>query len=298
MICNDCPRNCGVDLDKNKGFCGKDGKNIKVAKVMRHFWEEPIISGKNGSGAIFLSFCSLKCLFCQNYEISHLGKGRDFSINGVSEILKLVDKSKAENINFVTPTHYTSEIIECLKIYKPKKPIVWNCSGYEQNLERLKNVVDIFLFDFKYFDDELAFKCSKVKNYFDVCLKALKKAREIVGEDIVENGIMKRGIIIRHLVLPGFYSDSIKIFEKIKNELGTNFYVSVMSQYTPYYKAKNIKELNTKLRPIEYKKVVNKILSLGFNKGFIQELSSANTNFTPQFIEEKFFELWLSFKIV
>ena len=287
MVCFDCPRNCGVDLNKNKGFCGKDGKNIRVAKVMKHFWEEPIISGTKGSGAIFFSFCSLKCLFCQNYEISHLGKGKDFSKSEFVEILSKIDNSQVENINFVTPTHYTTEIIEALKTYKPKKPIVWNCSGYEQNLDRLKDFVDIFLFDFKYFSNDLAMKCSKVPNYYKVCLNALKEARKLVPKDIIKNSVMKRGIIIRHLVLPECYNDSIDIFKSINKELGNNFYVSIMSQYTPCFRAKEIEGLNTKLKPIEYRKVVNKVLGLGFNKGFIQDICSADVCYTPDFRKGK-----------
>ena len=292
MICNDCPRNCNVNLDVKKGFCGKDGKNIRVAKVMKHFWEEPIISGKNGSGAIFFSFCSLKCFFCQNYQISHLGQGKDFSKEEFVKILKKVESSRVENINFVTPTHYTSEIIDCLNEYKPNLPIVWNTSGYEKDVLRLKDFVDIFLFDFKYYDNNLSLKCSKVKDYFEVCLKALGEARKIIPEDKIENGIMKKGIIIRHLVLPGQVKDSIKIFEEIKNKLGNNFYVSLMSQYTPMFKAKGDKSFNKRLKPLEYKKVLNAVLKMGFNKGFVQDSSSATKDYTPDFCEDKFFELW------
>ena len=289
MVCLDCPRNCNVDLDVSKGFCGKDGKNIRIAKVMKHFWEEPIISGKKGSGAIFFSFCSLKCFFCQNYLISHFGKGKDYSLNEVCEVLKRVERSGVENINLVTPTHYTTEILDVLKRYKPKIPIVWNTSGYEHNLERLKGVVDIFLFDFKYFSNDLAFMCSKVKNYFEVCLDALKEARKIIPEDIVENGVMKKGIIIRHLVLPGCCGDSIKIFENIKNELGTDFYVSLMSQYTPFYKALENEQFKNRVKILEYKKVVNSILKMGFTRGFVQESSSASSCYTPDFEENEDF---------
>ena len=291
MICNDCPRNCNVNLSLKKGFCGKDGKNIRVAKIMKHFWEEPVVSGKKGSGAIFFSFCSLKCFFCQNYLISHLGKGKDFSKEEFVEILKKVENSQVENINFVTPTHYTSEIIECLQEYKPKVPIVWNTSGYEKDIYRLKDYVDIFLFDFKYFDNKLSFECSKAKDYFKVCLNALSETRKIIPKDVIENGIMKKGIIIRHLILPGQTEDSIKIFQNIKEKLGNNFYISLMSQYTPMYKACEDQTFNKRLKPIEYKKVLNSILKMGFNKGFVQESSSATKDFTPNFCEENLFEI-------
>ena len=190
MICFDCPRNCGVDLNIKKGFCGKDGKHIKIAKVMKHFWEEPIISGKKGSGAFFFSYCSLKCFFCQNYLISHEGNGKNFTQQEFINILKRVEKSNVENINLVSPTHYTTEILNSFKEYKPALPVVWNTSGYEHNVERLKDYVDIFLFDFKYYSNDISFKCSKANNYFDVCIKALKKVREFIPEDIVENGVM------------------------------------------------------------------------------------------------------------
>ncbi len=292
MICNICPRKCNVDLDKAIGFCGKKGNKIKVAKVMRHKWEEPIISGEKGSGAIFFAYCSLKCCYCQNYQLSHLGGGRECSENELAGFIEKLDKSNVENINFVTPTHYTNNILNALKIYSPSVPIVWNTSGYEleENIESLKDVVDIFLFDFKYFSTEKSMEYSKAKDYFEVCLKALKKARQIIPQDIVENGKMKKGIIIRHLVLPGNSEDSIKIFEKIKEEIGVNFYISLMSQYVPFYKAKEHPVLKNKIKPLEYKKVVNKITKLGFEKGFIQDFDSSSCEYTPNF-EDNFFEL-------
>ena len=290
MRCFDCPRNCGVELEEKSGFCGKDGKHIRVAKIMRHFWEEPVVSGKNGSGAVFFSFCSLKCMFCQNFSLSHFGKGKDLEKKEFCEILKKLENSNVENINFVTPTHYTSEILECLKEVKPSKTIVWNTSGYEKDIERLKGFVDVFLFDFKYFDEGLSFKLSKVKDYFSVCIEALKKAREIVPKDIVEDGILKNGIIIRHLVLPGQEEDSVKIFEEIKKAIGTDVFVSIMSQYTPMFKACETKPFDRRLRPLEYKKVLKSVERLGFEKGFVQEFSSATEDFTPDF-ENNFFDV-------
>lgn len=290
MKCIDCPRACDISNNK-KGFCGKDPNFIRVSKVMKHFWEEPVISGKKGSGAIFFCHCNLKCCYCQNYKISHLGQGKDFDVLGLVDLIKKIEDSGVENINFVTPTHYTTQILEALKIYKPKVPIVWNTSGYEHNIDRLKDFVDIFLFDVKYFDCNLSQQFSSVKNYFDVAINALKDARKIIPNDIVENGIMKKGIIIRHLVLPNCSSDSIKVFEKIKDCVGTNICVSLMSQYVPYYKAKDNNLLNRKLKPIEYKKVLSCIQKLGFNKGFIQEFCSAKEEYTPNFCEEGLFEI-------
>lgn len=293
MKCNLCPRKCNVDVLKTAGFCGKKGNKVKIAKIMRHNWEEPIISGEKGSGAIFYAYCSLKCCYCQNYQLSHLGLGKDFTENELANFIKKLDESQVENINFVTPTHYTDNIINALKIYKPSVPIVWNTSGYEteENIEKLKDFVDIFLFDFKYCCKEKSLKYSKTKDYFEVCLKALKKARQIVPEDIVENGIMKKGIIVRHLVLPNNYLDSIKIFETIKKEIGNNIYISLMSQYVPFYKAKEDKDLCRRVKPIEYKKVQNCLEKLGFKKGFIQDFSSSTCEYTPDFNLDNFWEV-------
>lgn len=290
MRCLDCPRGC--DLEGNKlGFCGKSTKFLRVSKVMKHFWEEPVISGKKGSGAIFFSHCNLKCCYCQNYKISHLGQGKDFDTLGLVGLLKKLDESGVENINFVTPTHYTTQILEAFKIYKPKVPVVWNTSGYEHNIERLKGYVDIFLFDIKYFDCNLAQEFSCAKDYFLVATKALEEAQKIVPENKFENGVMKKGIIIRHLVLPNCCDDSIKILNQIKERFGTDVYISLMSQYVPYYKAKDNNKLNRKLKPLEYKKVLTCLQNLGFKNGFIQEFSSAKEEYTPNFCEESLFEL-------
>ncbi len=291
MICNDCPRKCNVNLNNAVGFCSKQQNTIRVAKVMRHFWEEPTIVGKNGSGAVFFSHCNLKCKFCQNHQISFDGQGRDFSIKEFANLLKRIDATKVENINLVTPTHYTSQILQAFNIYKPQKTIVWNTSGYEHNLERLKGIVDVFLFDVKYYDNNLALHCSKAGNYFEICLKALKQAREIVGPDVIENSVMKRGIIVRHLILPNHTEDSIKIFENIKKEIGTDVCISLMSQYVPMHLAKQDESLNRPISKLEYKKVFNSIIKMGFKNGFWQEFSSATKEYTPNFSQDKFFEL-------
>lgn len=293
MICNICPRKCNVDLNNNKGFCGKVGNKIKIAKVMRHFWEEPIISGKNGSGAIFFSNCNLKCVYCQNYQISHLGNGRDFTGEELAQLFKKLETSGVENINLVTPTHYATQILQALKLYKPKIPVVWNSSGYDSSemLEELKDYVDIFLFDFKYFSSKKACEYSNAPNYYEICLNSLITANKLVPQNVIENGIMKKGIIIRHLVLPNMSDDSIKIFDEIKKLLGNNIYISVMSQYIPFYKACEMPELNTTTKPLEYKKVVSHIKKLGFKNGFLQEASSADCAYTPNFEDNAFFEL-------
>ena len=287
--CLDCPRGCPL----GKSFCGKSQEFVRVAKVMRHRFEEPIICPDSGSGAIFFSYCSLKCCFCQNYQISHQGQGKDFSVLQLAELFERVENSGVANLNLVTPTHYTSKIIEALKIAKPKIPVVWNTSGYErkENIQKLKDYVDIFLFDFKYFDQGLAQKYSKAGDYFEVCCQALKTAREIVPEDIIEDGVMKKGIIIRHLVLPNAYEDSLKILDKIAELLGNKTIISVMSQFVPCYKAKNFSELQDKISLLQYKKIIAHAKKLGFENGFIQDLTSATLDYTPDFSLDRFEEL-------
>lgn len=283
--CNRCPRGCKIDKDKNIGFCGD--RKLKVALVSKHDFEEPIISGDKGSGTIFFSNCPLKCVFCQNYEISHLGKGKNISIEELANIFKELDNTSLHNINLVSPTHYKEEIIEALNIYRPNKPIVYNTSGYEkkEEIESLKDYVDIFLFDLKYFSSELSSEYSKAKDYFEYASTALIKAREIIPEDIIEDGIMKKGIIVRHLILPNCTKDSIKILDYINEKLGCNTIVSLMSQYVPLYNAKDYEKINRRLKPIEYKKVINYALKLGMDNCFIQELESAKTMYIPKFFE-------------
>ena len=289
MACFDCPRECGEGH-----FCGKSDKGVRIAKVMRHFFEEPIICPQNkGCGAIFFSHCSLKCAYCQNYEISHLGSGNDFSIAELAQVFEKLDKSGVENIDLVTPTHQMSNILSAISLYKPKVPIIWNTSGYEreENIQKLSGIVDIFLFDFKYFDSDLSTRLSKAPRYFETCLKALKKAREIIPKDEFRDGIMKKGIIIRHLILPNHTDDSIKIFEEIKRTIGTDVFVSIMSQYSPYYKARDFEDINRTLKPLEAKKVQVAIKKMGFNKGFVQDLSSNSKCYTPSFDLDKFWEV-------
>lgn len=258
---------------------------------MRHFYEEPLICPEYiGSGAIFFSYCSLKCVFCQNFQLSHEGEGRDFTVKELAGLFKLVESKNVANLNLVTPTHYTGEILEALKLAKPKIPVVWNTSGYEtaENIEKLKGYVDIFLFDCKYFSGDLALKYSKAPDYFENCIKAIKKAREIIGEDVIENGVMKKGLIIRHLVLPNHSDDSVKIFDEIAKTVGVDTIISVMSQYVPMFKADG--EISRTLYPLEYKKVLTHINKLGFENGFMQDFASQNCEYTPDFSAEKFFE--------
>lgn len=281
-VCNVCPRNCGIDRSKAKGFCNLT-EDLKIAKYMLHHWEEPIISGSSGSGAIFFSGCNLKCLYCQNYEISREGKGKTISIDNLADIMRTLENKGAHNINFVTPTHFTYQIIDALNIYRPKIPIVWNTGGYEkeETIELLAPYVDIYLTDFKYFEPKSAEEYSKASDYPEVAKKALFKMRETVKTDVIEDGLMKKGIIVRHLVLPGGAREGADIIEWIYNNLGKDAYVSIMNQYFPASEACNHPLLKNKTKPLEYKMVLNKFLSLGMKNGFMQDTDSSSPQYVP-----------------
>lgn len=286
-LCNLCPRNCNVERKNKRGFCNCN-EQIKISKVMLHHFEEPIISGSEdgvGSGAIFFSSCSLRCVYCQNHEISHGQVGKTVTIRGLAEIFKKLEALGAYNINLVTPTHYTAQIIEALKIYRPKIPIVWNTSGYEkpETIKMLSPYVDIFLTDFKYFYKKTAKMYSFAENYPIFCKKSLILMRKIIPQDIISDGLMKRGIIVRHLVLPNHAKESLKIIEFVHNKLGDDTIFSLMSQYVPCHNAKNYPEINRKITPLEYKIAVQKLKNLKMDNSYIQEMSSASTSFTPDF---------------
>lgn len=283
MKCNICPRKCNVNRTSACGYCG--AKSLKVAKVMLHKWEEPIISGTNGSGAIFFSHCNMKCIFCQNYKISHEGRGKPISINELVDIFKSLEAQGAHNINLVTPTHYTDEIIAALKIYKPSIPVVWNSSGYEdeKTIARLAPYVDIYLADLKYFSTSLSQKYSAAPNYFECAAKAILQMRKNQPKDTIENGLMKKGLIIRHMILPTHQKDSISLLDWVNQNLGDETFVSLMNQYTPYYRA--CSPVDRRLTPLEYKVVVAHARKLGFKNGFVQDSSSASQEFIPDFDE-------------
>lgn len=283
MKCELCPRKCGVNREENAGFCGV--KTLKVARVMLHMWEEPIISVGKGSGAIFFSGCNLKCLYCQNFEISHQAKGNEISPKDLAEIFKDLEKRGAANINLVTPTHFANEIVEALEIYRPKIPIVWNTSGYEEveTIKKISKYVDVYLTDLKYFSSELSKNFSNAENYFEKASKAILEMRKAQPKDVVENGVMKKGLIVRHLVLPGCVKDSIKVLDWIKENLGSETYLSLMNQYTPCYKASENELLKRKIKPLEYKAAQVHALKLGFENGFFQEPQSASKKYIPKF---------------
>lgn len=284
MICNLCPRKCNVNRDLKSGFCGVSN-TLKVARAQLHFWEEPIISGTNGSGTIFFSGCNLKCVYCQNFNISKENFGKDITTQRLAEIFKELENAGAHNINLVTPSHYVKQIVEALNIYKPKIPVVYNTSGYDsvEELKMLEGYVDVYLTDLKYYSSELSQKYSSAKNYFEVCSLAIKEMIRQQPKNVIENGLIKKGVIIRHMVLPNCIDDSFKVLDWIKNNLGEDVIVSVMGQYTPYFNASKFPEINRKLKPVEYKLVINHFNKLGLKNGFMQSLDSADENFIPPF---------------
>ena len=284
MKCNICPRKCNIDRNQAVGFCNASN-SIKIAKYMLHMWEEPIISGTNGSGAIFFSHCNLKCVYCQNAQISSQGKGKEISVENLVEIIKELEQNGAHNINLVTPTHYTEQIIQALSIYKPRIPIVWNSNGYEtkESIEKIKDYVDVYLVDMKYMDNNLALELSKAKDYPIICQQAIMQMRANQPKDIIKDGIMQKGVIVRHLVLPNEVDNSFKVLDWLSENLGTDTYISLMGQYTPCYLAKNMPKYNRPLKIIEYKRVINHFNKLGFTNGFYQELDSANECFIADF---------------
>lgn len=284
MICNACPRGCNVDREVSLGYC-KSPEKFKLARASLHYWEEPCISGKNGSGAIFFSGCNLGCVFCQNYEISHGCKGVEVSDDELVRIMKRLVDEGANNINFVNPTHYSLQLLRVLEKYKPPVPIVYNTSGYDsvETLKMLDGAVDIYLPDFKYIRPEKALKYSKAEDYPQVAEEALAEMKRQVDEDVFdENGIMQRGMIIRHLVLPSNTNSSISALDYLAENFGDT-YISVMAQYVPCGDLTEYKEINRPLTQREYDKVVNHIFDLGLDKIFVQELEAASDEFIPDF---------------
>ena len=287
--CMLCPHKCGINrIDGNKGRCKCDDK-LKIALASLHMFEEPCISGTNGSGTVFFSNCNLNCVYCQNYEISQLGKGKEISIEHLAEIFIRQQEKKAHNINLVTPTMYVYQIIEAIKIAKSKGlniPIIYNSNGYEsiETIKLLDGYIDVYLPDLKYYSNKMSKKYSKVDNYFETATRAIKEMYNQVGKaDFDENGLIKRGVIIRHLVLPNHTQNSKNILKWISENMPSDVYVSIMSQYFPTYKAKNDDLIGRKLTKKEYKEVFNYLYSLDLENGYIQELGSHEEEYVPNF---------------
>ena len=284
--CTLCPRMCGADRYSVTGFCGC-GTEIRAAKAWLHMWEEPCISGTNGSGTVFFSGCCLKCCFCQNYHISSENFGREISVKRLSEIFLELQEKGAHNINLVSPTPYVPQIIEALELCREKLeiPIVYNTGGYErvETLKMLEGYVDVYLPDLKYYDNTLGLKYSSTPNYFETASAAILEMFRQVGSCKIENHLIKKGVIIRHLVLPSHRKDSMKILEWIAEIFpGEKVLISLMSQYTPVYKSCEHKEIFRKISTFEYNSVVDKAAELGLD-GFMQERSSAVSDYTPDF---------------
>ena len=287
--CRVCPRNCGIDRTAGKtGFC-RAPYLPKVALVSRHDWEEPPISGTKGSGTVFFSHCNLNCVFCQNHDISQDGFGQEISVERLAEIFLEQQERGFHNINLVSAVQFIPQVAKALEIAKTKGlniPVVYNSNGYEslEGLKLLDGLVDVYLPDFKYWDDALGLEYSRCPNYRETAAAAVLEMRRQVGKDILdENGIMQKGIIIRHLVLPNHYKDSFLVLDWIRKHMGEDTFVSLMSQYTPMYKAKEIKALSRKLTTFEYDKVVDHFFEIGLKNGFMQKRSSATSDYTPAF---------------
>ncbi len=286
--CEICPHKCGINRNKNQvGRC-KSGEKVKIALYSIHDFEEPCISGKTGSGTIFFSNCNMNCIFCQNYEISQQSRGKEISIEELADIFIKQQEKNVENINLVTPTSYTYQIIEAIKIAKYKGlkiPIIYNTNSYEniETIKALNGYIDVYLPDFKYAENELAEKYSKVKNYFEVSTNAIKEMINQVGEPVFnKKGIITKGVIIRHLVLPGHIQNSKKALKWIKENVPSNTYVSIMAQYFPTYKAKNDDTINRKLTIKEWQEIEKCVEKMGIENGFIQELGEHEEEYVPK----------------
>ena len=287
MECSLCPRNCQArrtETENIGGFC-KMPLTPVIARASLHFGEEPCISGTKGSGTVFFSGCNLRCVFCQNFEVSRGEKGKGVSYKRLAEIFRELEEKGAHNINLVTPSHFAFAIGEALKIYRPKIPIVYNSSGYDslKALEMLSDKIDIYLFDLKYLNPQNSLKYSKARDYPSVALKAIEYACSVKKENIFdENGIMKSGVIIRHLLLPRATNEAIKVFQTVKEKF-PSAYFSIMSQYVPLYEAKKYPEINRKVTKREYEKVLDRIFESGFENCYFQDLESSTEDLIPDF---------------
>ena len=279
MKCFDCPRDCGIDRSQSFGFCHEHNK-IRIAKIIENFmWEEPCISGEKGALAIFFSGCNMKCNFCQNKAISHLGKGEEYSPHEFRKLILSHDLKKFSSIDLVTPTHFSSLLFDALDGIDIPIPIVWNSSGYEkpEMIDKISSFVDVFLPDFKFFNSNLSKDIANAEDYFSVASNAIVAMRKNKPENKLKNGVLETGVLIRHLVLPSHVQDSIKILEFIKSNIDKPC-ISLMSQFVPLGD-----KIKRRLYPLEYKAVLSYAEKLGLNEGFIQDFESANQEYIPQF---------------
>lgn len=295
MLCSLCPRQCNIDRQTAKGFCG-ESDSVRLARAALHFYEEPPISGTNGSGAIFFSGCNLKCVFCQNESIANNNTGMEISINRLADIMLELQSQNAHNINLVTPSHYIYQIKEAILLAKANGltiPIVYNSSGYElaSSIKILDGLIDIYLPDFKYSDDTLAVKYSKAPNYSSYAREAIAEMfRQVGTPEFDENGLMKSGVIVRHLLLPLGVKNAKAVITYLNETYGDRIYISIMNQYTPMTETPSMlrvkdsyPELFRKVTKREYERLIDFILSLNISNAFIQEGHTASDSFIPDF---------------
>ncbi len=284
--CNLCPRNCNINRYEKLGFC-KASNKTKIAYYNFFFYEEPVISGKHGSGTIFFSNCNLKCIFCQNYDISTKNIGKNITITKLKDIMLELQNKNAKNINLVTPTIYVPSIIKAIKKAKKENlniPIIYNTSAYEniETIQSLNGLIDVYLPDLKYYDDELAIKYSNAKNYFKYATKAINEMYNQTGPCRFKNGYITKGVIVRHLMLPGHIEDSKKIIKYLYDTYKNNIYISIMNQYTPLRKLP-YENLNKKVKNDEYEKLIEYAYNLGIRNCFVQDKNTQNDSFIPDF---------------
>lgn len=286
-----CPRECKVNRKYQKGVC-QAGESMKIARYSLHEWEEPCISGTKGSGTIFFTYCNLQCIFCQNYKISKEQIGQEISIEEFSDICLELQEKGAHNINLVTPTHYVPQIIEGIKLAKTNGltiPIVYNTSGYEkkETIKKLRGIVDIYLPDFKYSDDNIATKYSHAPNYFEYTKESLEEMVNQVGENTYDqNGILKKGVIVRHLVLPNELDNTKRVLDYLFETYKDKITISIMNQYTPVRTFERFKNLNRTVTEEEYDEIIDYALDLGITNAFIQEGETQKESFIPEFFNE------------
>lgn len=286
--CTLCPRKCNIDRTTGQtGFCSMPDV-VKVARASLHMWEEPCISGEHGSGTIFFTGCNLKCVFCQNHTIAVGGTGKEITTEKLADLCLMLQEKKAHNINLVTPSHYAPSIVKALSLAKTKGlsiPIVYNTSGYDsvETLSLLDGLVDIYLPDFKYFSNTLSAKYSHAEDYFEVAKKSLAEMFRQVGKPVFDGDMMQKGVIVRHLLLPGNTYDSKAVLQYLYETYGNNIFISIMNQYTPLAHVAAYPELNRKVTEAEYDEVVNFAIDLGIENGFIQEGETADESFIPAF---------------
>lgn len=288
--CMRCPRACGVKRQEGQaGYCGVSGEHVYVARAALHMWEEPCISGETGSGAVFFTGCPLHCIYCQNAKIAGGKIGKEITVERLAEIFLELQGQGAANINLVTPTHYSQEILEAVKWAREqglKLPIVYNCSGYEKvnTLKELEGIVDIYLTDFKYMESELADRYSHAPDYPETAQAALKEMVRQQGTAVFdEQGMLQRGVIVRHLLLPNHLRNAKAVVEYVYNTYGDHVYISLMNQYTPLPQVADIPELNRKVTKREYERLIAYALELGVEQGYIQEGETAEESFIPDF---------------